>query len=69
VHQRGRAEDVARVSRARELAAAADSNLEVDAERSVLLAIEAVDTTRSVDGSVAPRPEMRSIAPSPHPGS
>jgi len=57
VHQRGRAEDVARVSRARELAAAADSNLEVDAERSVLLAIEAVDTTRSVDGSV--RPEAR----------
>ena len=41
-------------SRARELAAAAVANLDVDAERSILLAIEAVDTTRSVDGSVLP---------------
>jgi WD40 repeat protein len=54
VNQRGRAEDGARVSRARELAAAAVANLDVDAERSILLAIEAVDTTRSVDGSVLP---------------
>jgi WD40 repeat protein len=57
VNQRGRAEDEARVSRARELAAAAVANLEVDAERSILLAIEAVDTTRSVDGSVRPEAE------------
>jgi serine/threonine protein kinase/WD40 repeat protein len=52
VNQRGRAEDEARVSLARELAAAAVANLDVDAERSILLAMEAVDTTRSVDGSV-----------------
>jgi len=54
VNQRGRAENEARVSLARELASAAVANLDVDAERSVLLAIEAVDTTRSVDGSVRP---------------
>ena len=54
VNQRGRAEDEARVSQARELAAAAVANLDVDAERSILLAIQAVDTTRSVDGSVLP---------------
>ena len=54
VNQRGRAEDEARVSLARELAAAAVANLDVDAERGILLAIEAVDTTRSVDGSVPP---------------
>jgi WD40 repeat protein len=52
VNQRGRAEDEARASRARELAAAAVANLDVDAERSILLAAQAVDTTRSVDGSV-----------------
>jgi serine/threonine protein kinase/WD40 repeat protein len=52
VNQRGRAEDGARVSRARELAAAAVANLDVDAERSILLAMAAVDTTRSVNGSV-----------------
>ena len=57
VNQRGRAEDEARVSRARELAAAAVANLDVDAERSILLAMEAVDTTRSVDGSVLPEAE------------
>jgi hypothetical protein len=42
------------VSRARELAAAAVANLDVDAERSILLAIEAVDTT-------ALRPEISDI--------
>ncbi len=57
VNQRGLAEDEARVSRARELAAAAVANLDVDAERSILLAMEAVDTTRSVDGSVLPEAE------------
>jgi serine/threonine protein kinase/WD40 repeat protein len=57
VNQRGRAEGEARVSRARELAAAAVANLDVDAERSILLAVEAVDTTRSVDGSVLPEAE------------
>ncbi|HLA92193.1 MAG TPA: BTAD domain-containing putative transcriptional regulator [Actinomycetota bacterium] len=57
VKQRGRAEEEARVSRARELAAAAVANLDVDAERSILLAMAAVDTTRSVDGSVLPEAE------------
>ena len=54
VNQRGRAEDEARVAAARELAAAAVAELDVDPERSILLAMEAVDTTRSVDGSVLP---------------
>ena len=52
VNQRGRTEDALREARARELAAAAVANLDVDAELSILLAMEAVDTTRSVDGSV-----------------
>src|SRR5262245_6118410 len=54
VNQRGRAEAETRLSRARELAGASVANLDIDAERSVLLAMEAVDTTRSVDGSVLP---------------
>jgi serine/threonine protein kinase/WD40 repeat protein len=56
--QRERAEEQARVSRSRELAAAAIANLEVDPERSILLAMEAVDVTRSVDGSVVPDAEQ-----------
>ena len=52
VTQRGRAVDEARVSRARELAAAAVANLEVDPERSILLAMQAIDATRAVDGTV-----------------
>lgn len=52
--QSDRAEREARVARARELAAAAIANLEEDPERSVLLAIEAVKVTRSIDGSVSP---------------
>lgn len=47
-----RAEREARISSARELAAAALANLAVDPELSVLLALEAVDTTRRADGSV-----------------
>ena len=46
------AEGEARVATARELAAAAMANLEVDPERSMLLALEAVETTRRVDGTV-----------------
>jgi serine/threonine protein kinase/WD40 repeat protein len=57
VTQRGKAEDEARVARARELAAAATTNLEVDPERSILLAVRAVELTRSVDGSVLPEAE------------
>jgi WD40 repeat protein/DNA-binding SARP family transcriptional activator len=51
-NQRGRAEREGRVAIARELAAAAVANLEVDPERSILLALEAVERTRSVDGSI-----------------
>jgi WD40 repeat protein/class 3 adenylate cyclase/type II secretory pathway predicted ATPase ExeA len=47
-----RAERVARIATARELASAALANLEVDPELSILLATEAVQTTRSVDGTV-----------------
>ena len=52
-----RAAREARVATARELAAAAVANLEVDPELSVLLASEAVDTTRSSDGTVLPEAE------------
>jgi WD40 repeat protein/serine/threonine protein kinase len=52
VNQRGRAEDAARVSLARELAAAAVANLDVDPERSILLALAAVDATWEVDRTV-----------------
>ncbi|HEX2030483.1 MAG TPA: BTAD domain-containing putative transcriptional regulator [Actinomycetota bacterium] len=52
VDQRRRAQREARVASARELAAAALANLEVDPEVSVLLAIEAVQATRSSDGTV-----------------
>jgi WD40 repeat protein/DNA-binding SARP family transcriptional activator/class 3 adenylate cyclase len=47
----------ARVARARELATAAVANLELDPELSVLLAIEAVRTTRSSDGTILPEAE------------
>jgi len=40
------------VAFARELAAASVANLDVDAERSMLLALEAIETTRSHDGTV-----------------
>src|SRR5918996_1221333 len=56
-NQRGRAEREGRVGLGRELAAAAVANLDVDAERSILLALEAIDPTRSVDGSVLPEAE------------
>ncbi len=56
-NQSGRAEREARVAAARELAAAAVSNLEADPELSVLLAIKAVETTRSSDGTVLPEAE------------
>jgi WD40 repeat protein/DNA-binding SARP family transcriptional activator len=51
-NQRSRAEREAGVATARELAAAALANLEADPEVSVLLAIEAVEATRSADGTV-----------------
>jgi WD40 repeat protein/serine/threonine protein kinase len=49
--QRGRARKEARIAMARELAASATANLELDPERSILLALQAVATTRP-DGTV-----------------
>jgi WD40 repeat protein/DNA-binding SARP family transcriptional activator len=56
--QRDVAEREGRVATARELAAAATANLDVDPERSVLLALAAIDHTRSADGSVLPEAEQ-----------
>jgi len=47
VDQRGSAEQARRSATARELASAAVANLDVDPERSMLLAMEAIDVTRS----------------------
>jgi WD40 repeat protein/class 3 adenylate cyclase len=55
--QTSRAAAQERTATARELAAASVANLEVDPERSILLALEAIDVTRSVDGSVLPEAE------------
>jgi WD40 repeat protein/DNA-binding SARP family transcriptional activator len=55
--QGSRAASEERTATARELAAASAANLEVDPERSILLALEAIDVTRSVDGSVLPEAE------------
>jgi WD40 repeat protein/DNA-binding SARP family transcriptional activator len=46
------AEEQARVATARELAAASLANLDIDPERSILLALEAVELTRAADGTV-----------------
>jgi WD40 repeat protein len=43
-----------RIATARELAAASLNNLDVDPERSILLALQSVSTTRAVDGTVLP---------------
>ncbi|HEX5936411.1 MAG TPA: BTAD domain-containing putative transcriptional regulator [Actinomycetota bacterium] len=55
--QGNRAASEERTATARELAAASAANLEVDPERSILLALEAIEVTRSVDGSVLPEAE------------
>ncbi len=47
VQRGGDAARQSRVAFARELAAASEANLDVDAERSMLLALEAIETTRS----------------------
>jgi WD40 repeat protein len=52
-----RAEHEARIATARELAAASVANLEADPELSVLLALQGIEHTRSVDGSVLPEAE------------
>ena len=56
-NERGRAERERRNATARELAAASVANVEVDPERSILLALEAIDRTRSSDGTVLPEAE------------
>lgn len=50
--QSDRLDAEARVATARELAAGAITNLEVDPERSILLALEAVKVTREAEGTV-----------------
>ncbi|MGH2674789.1 MAG: hypothetical protein ACRDH1_05185, partial [Actinomycetota bacterium] len=50
--QAARAEREARVAVARELASAAAASLNEDPERAILLALEAVEATRAVDGDV-----------------
>ena len=57
VGQRERAEREGRVATARELAAAANANLDVDPERSILLALEAVERSRSGRRPVLPEAE------------
>ncbi|HEX6399855.1 MAG TPA: WD40 repeat domain-containing protein, partial [Actinomycetota bacterium] len=52
-----RATRAAAIASARERAADAIANLEADPARSILLAMESVDRTRSVDGSVLPEAE------------
>ena len=49
---RGHARDDARLATARQLAASAEANLDVDPERSILLAIEAAEMTRRHDGTM-----------------
>jgi WD40 repeat protein/class 3 adenylate cyclase len=55
--QRGQAQEEARLASARGLAAAAVANLDVDPERSILLALEAVDVTWEADRTVVPEAE------------
>jgi WD40 repeat protein/DNA-binding SARP family transcriptional activator len=57
LQQRQAAGVEARVATARALAASALANLDVDPERSILLALEAVKQTRSLDGTVLPEAE------------
>jgi len=54
VDQRPGADRERRIAVTRELAAAAVANLDVDAERSILLALAAVEESRAEGGSVAP---------------
>ena len=52
--ERDAADAARRDATARELAAAAEANIDVDPERSVLLGLRAIETTRDVDGTVLP---------------
>jgi WD40 repeat protein/DNA-binding SARP family transcriptional activator len=59
VGQRERAKRAGRVATARELVAAANANVQLDPERSILLALAAVERSRSDDdGSVLPEAEQ-----------
>jgi WD40 repeat protein/serine/threonine protein kinase/DNA-binding SARP family transcriptional activator len=49
---RGHARDEARLQKARQLAASAEANLQLDPELSILLALESAETTRRHDGTV-----------------
>ena len=51
------AQNEQRISYGRELAAASINNIAIDPERSILLALQAVSTTRSVNGQVLPEAE------------
>jgi len=55
--QQAIAEQQARISTARELAMAAQRNIDRDAELSILLAIKAVEETRNTDGFILPEAE------------
>jgi WD40 repeat protein len=55
--QASRAEAEGRAAVSRDLAGAALANLTVDPERAALLALQAIDTTRAVDGSWTPEAE------------
>jgi WD40 repeat protein len=57
LRQSARAEQEERRAEARELAAASVANLDADPELSILLALEAIERTRSADGSVLPEAE------------
>jgi len=52
------AEQLSRLAFARELAAAANNNLDVDPERSILLALQAVSVTYSIDKTWLPEAEV-----------
>lgn len=56
-NQQSNAVRQARVATARELTAAAQANLEVDPERSMLLALRAIDTVRGVDSAALSQAE------------
>ncbi|HEX6131314.1 MAG TPA: AAA family ATPase, partial [Actinomycetota bacterium] len=55
--EREEASRQSRLATGRELAASSVANLEVDPERSILLALEAIRTTRAADGTVLPEAE------------
>ncbi|HEX6423864.1 MAG TPA: BTAD domain-containing putative transcriptional regulator, partial [Acidimicrobiales bacterium] len=55
VGQRDRAQEAGRVATARELTAAANANVDIDPERSILLALEAVERSRSAGGDAVRR--------------